>query len=294
MLASVASCAPMHPPANRQLVWADEFDGDALDLRCWERVVDAPPWDPQQSFAYIDSPETLHFRDGELLIDLYRRPAELNGRTLDYVSAQITTRDRAAWTYGYYEARMRMPPQAGAFPALWMMPQFETLGHWPASGEIDIIEYISRETNTAHTTIHFAGADGAHVALGNGFGAAAPLSNGFHVYGFEWRPGVMRWYLDNRLIFETRDWHRPNVRRRPSAPFDEPFHLLLNLAVGGSWAHEPPQDVAYPMQLAVDYIRVYRIPGVEAHGPRLEGGACPAGGPNGPGPTLAQTESADR
>ena len=97
----------MHPPANRQLVWADEFDGDALDLRCWERVVDAPPWDPQQSFAYIDSPETLHFRDGELLIDLYRRPAELNGRTLDYVSAQIAQPGPTAITRRACVCRLR-------------------------------------------------------------------------------------------------------------------------------------------------------------------------------------------
>lgn len=291
----VSACAPMGPPRDRMLVWADEFDGEMLDTRCWNRVVESPPWDPQQYVGYVDGSRNLYLRDGLLWIDAYREDVVIDGRQSRYTAAQITTVDRAVWLYGYIEARMRVPPQAGAFPAFWMMPQYDAFGHWPASGEIDIMEHLGREPEVVHTTVHYGDREGRHARQGRATRADVPYSDDFHVYALEWRPGLLRWFVDGRMVFQTWRWPSPDSAH-PHAPFDQPFYLLLNLAVGGQWAHEPPETTEYPMQLVVDYVRVYdltRVPPPDQ--PLLDATSCPAGGPSGvTSPGLAQTASADR
>jgi beta-glucanase (GH16 family) len=285
-LALLAAAPAGAAPLVRRLIWSDEFNGDKLDLRCWTPETTRPGnnWDEMQRFTA--SPKNLGVHNGALWIQALKETTGVGADTRDYTAAQITTANNAYWTYGYYEARIKAPAGPGSFPAFWMMPQFSEWGGWPNSGEIDIWEYIGRDANIAYSALHFKGDDwhGGIMKL------PGPLYDRYHVYGFEWLPRRMRWFVDGKLMWEKTTWISPDPRR-PRAPFDTPFYLILNMAIGGKWPHPPTDATRYPLNLAVDYVRVYSIDGVKDPRPRrappgADARACPAHGPGGasPGP----------
>ncbi|PZR30700.1 family 16 glycosylhydrolase [Caulobacter segnis] len=262
-------------------VWADEFDGDKLDASRWTPAADCGGGGNDERQCYDASPDTVSVKDGLLRLTVVKRKtrglanpwAGPTGpmKTGDYASGKIVTQGKASWRYGRIEARARVPGGQGVWPAIWMMPELSTYGGWPKSGEIDILETVNlgapceacdggRE-NRVFGTIHFASdAAGAHRQAGGS--TVIPASpDGFHVYAVEWKPEAIAWFVDGREYARVtqKDWKRDDAEAGP-APFDQPFHLILNLAFGGRWPESANakgvDESALPATMEVDWVRV--------------------------------------
>lgn len=204
-------------------------------------------------------PENATVSGGTLKITAQRHP---DGKRR-YTSARLRTKHKGDWTYGRFEARIRLPRGQGLWPAFWMLPTDEVYGIWPLSGEIDILEVRGHAPEVILGTIHFGELYPNHRSSG-----ARLLVRGsdpsaqFHRYAVEWEPEEIRWYFDDFLFArKTRD----DLEGHPW-PFDQRFHLLLNLAVGGRFVGHPDPEV-FPGLLEVDYVRVYEGPLPTLRGP---------------------------
>ncbi len=265
-LASIAFLAVATAPAAAEshLVWSDEFEGSSLDLGNWEYMhgdgcqygSNMCGWGNNELQWYTSRPENISVSAG--LLRIIAREDWYQGHR--YTSARIRTRNKADFLYGRMEARIRLPLGGqGIWPALWMMPTDNVYGGWPLSGEIDILETVGVPL-TAHGTIHFGDPWPHNQSFGGEISPGFSLANDFHVYAIEWEPGVIRWYFDGthyQTAWNTDWWTAgsPNV----NAPFDQEFHFLLNVAVGGNWPGDPDDDTYFPQEMQVDYVRVYEL-----------------------------------
>jgi beta-glucanase (GH16 family) len=248
-----------------QLVWSDEFDGDSLDLSKWEYEIGRGPqndgWGNRELQYYTNRAENLRVADGTLKIiatnDPYRVTIGNNSTTYTYTSARIRTKDKGDWKYGRFEFRAKLPEGKGIWPAIWMLPTDNVYGTWAASGEIDIMEMVGHEPNRVHGTLHYGGMwpnniyDGMSYRLREG-----KFSESFHDFALEWEDGEMRWYVDG-VLYVRQTWWKTAGHPFP-APFDQRFHLLINMAVGGNWPGSPDATTQFPQKLEVDYVRVYQ------------------------------------
>ncbi|GAA5509071.1 glycoside hydrolase family 16 protein [Novipirellula caenicola] len=239
------------------LVWSDEFDGERLDYSKWGVEVNAFGGGNEELQLYTDRPENVRVVDGNLIIEARADRPNISGTTRDYSSGKVRTKHRGDWTYGRFEVRAQMPAGQGIWPAIWMLPSEESYGAWAASGEIDIAEYKGQEPSRVHGTLHFGdqwpknASHTKHYELPIG-----TFADRFHVFTLEWEPDQIRWYIDGDLYQSQDHWH--SAGQPFPAPFNKPFHLLLNLAVGGRFVGAPDSNTTFPLQLRVDYVRVYQ------------------------------------
>ncbi|MEM9887975.1 MAG: family 16 glycosylhydrolase [Bacteroidota bacterium] len=235
------------------LVWADEFEGNNLDGSKWSHQTgDGCPnlcgWGNNELQWY--KRENTVVEDGKLKIIAKREQAG----DKNYTSSRIRSINKGDWKYGRFEASIKLPKGQGIWPAFWMLPTDEVYGGWPQSGEIDIVEMIGKEPATAHGTIHFGNAwpnnrsSGAAYELLEGI-----LNDEFHEFAIEWEENEIRWFVDDYL-YATKN--RSDVA--PARwPFDQDFHFLLNVAVGGNWPGSPNTSTPFPQNMEVEYVRVY-------------------------------------
>jgi beta-glucanase (GH16 family) len=153
--------------------------------------------------------------------------------------------------------RARTPLGQGIWPAIWMLPTDNVYGTWAASGEIDIMELLGHAPNAVHGTLHYGGRWPNNTNTGDSFRlAGANFSDDWHTFRLDWEPEELRWYVDDQHYQTQTRW---NTTGQPyPAPFDQRFHLLLNLAVGGNWPGNPDETTVFPQTLRVDYVRVYQ------------------------------------
>ncbi|MDH3363947.1 MAG: glycoside hydrolase family 16 protein [Gammaproteobacteria bacterium] len=240
------------------LVWSDEFDGTQLDPEVWffesgdGSQYGIPGWGNNELEWYL--PDSAELSNG-LLIMTARREAE-GGK--NYTSARINTRDRLAFRYGRIEARIRLPAGQGLWPAFWLLPQDDTYGSWAASGEIDVMEAVNPAAsggNTVYGTLHYGGEWPANDSSGSQYQVSADITTEFHDYTLEWDVNEMRWYVDGVLYAMQNSWYSSSGAF--PAPFDQPFYILLNVAVGGNFPGSPTASTVFPVTMEVDYVRVY-------------------------------------
>lgn len=233
------------------LIWQDEFDGEILDPDRWVMEIGGHGWGNNEKQFYTDRPENVRLEDGQLVIEAHD---EFFVRR-HFTSGRIKTQGKFSFTYGRVEASMKLPYGQGIWPAFWMLgDNFAEVG-WPSCGEIDIMEHIGRQPRHIHGTVHGPGYSGGG---GVGHFTTFPentLYEAFHVYAVEWEPEVIRWYVDDRLFFTLTPAQVPGAW-----VFDQPFFILINLAVGGYWPGNPDESTQFPQQLIVDYVRVYQRP----------------------------------
>nr|WP_197071492.1 glycoside hydrolase family 16 protein [Massilia sp. JS1662] len=166
---------------------------------------------------------------------------------------RIKTAGKVERTYGRYEARIRIPRGQGIWPAFWLLGADVGTAGWPRCGEIDIMENIGREPDLVHGTLHGPGYSGDKAIGKSQRLDKGTYADGYHVYAVEWEPREIRWYRDGILYHTARpdtvtgDW-----------VFEHPFFVILNLAVGGAWPGNPDATTAFPQQMLVDYVRVYK------------------------------------
>lgn len=287
---------PVEPVSDWQLVWADEFDGTSIDDDNWTHEVNCDGGGNNEAQCYTDSADNSYVSEGSLKI--VAMPAE-EGAQKPYTSARLNTRYKADFKYGRIEMRAKMPSGQGSWPAFWMMPTDEVYGGWPRSGEIDIVEAVNLKAadidgnpeNHIYGTLHY----GQEWPNNDSSGQAYSLPSGanpaddFHTYAIEWQEGEIRWYMDGYLYatqrrsevrynangdatgLSHRGWYAEYYEQGTgeltthwdNAPFDQEFHLILNLAVGGAWpeaVNETGIDAAAfadGQTYEIDYVRVY-------------------------------------
>ncbi len=246
-------------PGDRlSLVWSDEFDGASLDPNVWffetgdGSQYGIPGWGNNEKQYYL--PDNAQLGGGLLTIEVRE---ETLGR-FDYTSARINTRDRFAFRYGRIEARMRLPGGQGIWPAFWMLAQDSPYGGWAASGEIDIMEAVNlggTGGNTVFGTIHYGGEFPNNRFTGESYVVPTDATADFHVYAVEWDATEIRWYVDDVMYAMQNSWFSSGGDF--PAPFDNPFYIIFNVAVGGNLPGNPDASTAFPVTMEVDWVRVY-------------------------------------
>ena len=243
---------PLHAQ-EWQLVWSDEFNGSGLDLSKWSYQIGTgfQGWGNNELQYYTNRPVNVDVFDGHLWIVAHRE----NFGGMQYTSARIRTRNKGDWRYGRIEMRAKLPRGRGIWPAFWMMPTDEVFGGWPQSGEIDIMELVGHEPNRVHGTIHFATPSLQHQFQGSFYTLPqGTFNDNFHLFWIEWQQNEIKWYVDSTLYFTRVPAHLGGA----NWPFNERFHIILNVAVGGNWPGSPDSTTVFPQSMVVDYVRVYQ------------------------------------
>ena len=237
------------------LVWQDDFNSEKLNLDDWNIELHEPGWVNHELQEYTASAENIFIKDGKLVLQGVKKE---NG---SFTSGRVSTQWKHDFTYGIFEARLKVPKGKGYLPAFWLMTTDENkYGQWPRCGEIDIMEVLGHDTATNYGTIHFGiphkQSQGKYT-LENG-----TFSDEFHVYALKWEENRLCWYIDGNLMFTETDWYCCREETGPipqPAPFNHPFYIILNLAVGGDWPGDPDETTDFEHEaLVVDYVKVYQ------------------------------------
>lgn len=267
-----------------KLVWGDEFDGTELDSAKWDFDLQdgffdyvgnqwIGGWGNNELQYYTNQPRNVRVAGGNLVIRALKE--SFGGR--GYTSARVKSRARDgselfARKYGRFEFRAKLPTGQGVWPALWLLPQSDIYGSWASTGEIDVLEAKGQEPDRIHGTIHY----GARWPQNRQSTELFVLPAGqrideFHVYAVEWEPGEIRWYFDDVQYAKQTFWwsgskteggngilpaNEEEINPWP-APFDQPFYIVMNVAIGGQFVGNPSPDTPLPAEMLVDYVRVY-------------------------------------
>lgn len=274
------------------LVWEDEFEGDSIDLSKWEHEVNCWGGGNNEAQCYTNSPTNSYVADGLLHIKAINEgPGGVCGPAVnqedpnypgtavckDYSSARLRTKGKGDWKYGRMEIRAKMPSVGeGVWPAIWMLPTDTVYGGWPLSGEIDIFESFqpgvagpqpTGGANEIHGTLHYGYAWPLNQNSGASYTPPTNIWEEFHTYIVEWEEGEIRWYVDDVLFARnsgnwfTYYWGGQEVGYQVgdvAQPFDQRFHMILNVALGnGDYVPWPRFEAADDVRMEVDYVRVY-------------------------------------
>lgn len=240
-----------------KLVWSDEFIGDKLDYSKWEAEVNAFGGGNNEMQLYTDRPENVRIEDGHLVIEARKDQPNIQGTVREYSSGRIRTKHRGDWKYGRIEVRAKLPDGQGLWSAIWMLPTEEKYGPWALSGEIDIMEMVGPEPNKVLGTLHYGDTWPNNKHTGSSYQLPrGTFAEEFHIFAIEWEAGEIRWYVDDKLYQTQKEWSTKNTAF--PAPFDQTFHLILNVAIGGNLPGPPNAETKFPKQMRVDYVRVYQ------------------------------------
>lgn len=241
------------------LVWSDEFDytGTPDTLKWRFDIGDGCPqlcgWGNEELQYYTDRPANARVESGHLVIEARKEQFASSG----YTSAKLVTRGIADWTYGRIEVRAKLPSGRGTWPAIWMLSAEQRYGGWPADGEIDIMEHVGFEPNHVYGSVHtkaYNHMDGTQRTAGI-MEFEQPFEKHFHVYTIDWNA--------ERIVFMVNEVPYLTFANEQKTyaewPFDAPFYLILNIAVGGTWGGaEGIDDTIWPQRMEIDYVRVYQ------------------------------------
>ena len=239
---------------NWKLVWSDEFDKNGLpDSTKWSFEVQKPAWVNQELQNYTDKRlENCRVENGNLIIEARKD----NYQGLDYSSARIKTEKKADWLYGKVEVRAKLPKGRGTWPAIWMMPTNNKYGSWPNSGEIDIMENVGFEPGIIHASLHSKDNNFTNGKMRTSSLKIPNVEDNFHNYTLEWTESTIKISIDKEIV---GSWTKPINGGWATWPWDDKYHLILNLAIGGSWGgQQGVDDSIWPQKMEVDYVRVYQ------------------------------------
>lgn len=251
------------PASGWALVWSDEFngpDGSSPDPQKWTVANNGSGFGNRQLEYNTDRPINVHQEKGNLVLTARKEDyTGADGVSRSYTSARMETAHHFDWTYGRFEARIKIPKGRGVWPAFWLLGSDVATVGWPACGEIDIMENIGSEPAKVHGSLHGPSYSGDSPLTG-AYSLPEGMSFGddFHVYALEWEPRELRFYVDGHL-FETQTVD--SIPSHKHWAFDHPFFLLFDVAVGGYWPGNPDETTQFPTSMLVDYVRVYKRQG---------------------------------
>ena len=258
------------------LVWEDDFDYEgAPDASKWSYNVWPARKVNDEDQAYTDRLKNVRVEDGRLVIEAHKEPYD----NAEYTSGRLHTEGKGDVLYGRVEVRAKLPAGQGTWAAIWMLPSdpyryattceapeewqgSPTCDAWPNSGEIDIMEHVGYDMNNVHGTVHNKAYYWINWEQRKGSVETVDAEADFHVYALEWTPERIDIFFDGTRYFtyvnEGEGWE--------AWPYDHPYNLILNLAIGGAWgrAGGPIDDSIFPVRMEVDYVRVYESPDIGA------------------------------
>ena len=252
------------PEPEKKLIWSDEFD--------YTGMPDDSKWDYEVGFVrnkevqyYTKKrPENTTVGNGCMVItavkEKYKNPNykpgspnwQENREYAEYTSASVITKGKFSVKYGRVEVRAKLPFGNGTWPAIWMLGDNISQVGWPRCGEIDIMEFLGRESHRIYGTCHYGDADGKHKSEGRHIDVDPEPSKDFHVYAINWYPDSIEFFYDDTKYFTFNTSQADNGGDNA---FRKPFYLLINLALGG-WGGEI-DDSILPQKYYIDYVRVY-------------------------------------
>ncbi|WP_343853534.1 glycoside hydrolase family 16 protein [Algoriphagus jejuensis] len=250
MLCGCSAVSQPNPAAK--LIWSDEFENSGLpDPAKWDYDIGDHGWGNNELQYYSKADmKNARVENGRLIVEAIADPAHPKG----YTSARLVSKGKGFWQYGYIEVKAKLPQGIGTWPAIWMLPEQNTYGGWPKSGEIDIMEHVGFDPGKVHGTVH---TEAFNHSIGTQKGAqkmVPDFSAEFHTYAIDWTAEKIDFFIDGQVYFtfentggDYKEW-----------PFDQPFHLILNIAVGGNWGGAQGVDPnIWPQKMEVEYVRVY-------------------------------------
>ncbi len=242
--------------AGYQLIWHEDFTTSTLDTTSWAyQIGDGCPqlcgWGNNELQYYTDNARNIFLKDG--LLHIVAHAEAMQGKA--YTSARIRTKGKRDFRYGRIDVRARLPKGQGIWPAIWFMPTDDVYGGWPKSGEIDLMELVGHEPEVLWGTVHY-GPDWPNNKLDNNryYLPKGDFSERFHVFSLIWEENQITWLLNDTIVYQRIT---PAMLVPEPYPFNERFHLLINLAVGGNWPGNPDSTTNFPQTMLVDYVRVY-------------------------------------
>ncbi|MGQ1889824.1 family 16 glycosylhydrolase [Thermophagus sp. OGC60D27] len=243
------------------LVFSDEFDYQGVPKSdYWNYETGGGGWGNNELQTYTNSLENSYVSNGTLKIHARKSPSGA------WTSARLVTAGKASWKYGTIEVRAKLPQGVGTWPAIWMMPQNSVYGGWPNSGEIDIMEHVGYDLGMIHGSIH---TEAYNHILGTQKTGSIEVEDAhlqFHTYSIQWTPEKITWFVDGVEFFS---FSNPHISYK-EWPFDQPFFLILNIAIGGNWggAQGIDPDLTEAV-MEIDYVRVYQstLPDLSVKGP---------------------------
>ncbi|MDP7591730.1 MAG: family 16 glycosylhydrolase [Litorilituus sp.] len=292
--------APDPTTSGWQLVFQDEFEQSALDLRKWNAEVDCWGGGNHELQCYTDRPENAFIKEGILHMvakeERFSGPkfAEIHpeynrddkSKTNPFTSARLQTKQKMSIRYGRVDVRAKVSAGQGMWSAIWMLPTDNVYGSWPTSGEIDIMESLNPgiTANEVHGTLHYGLPWPQWENKVQAFHMDTSPADNFHVYSIEWEKDEIRWYVDG-IHYQTQSaagWYNYIWRGQeqgfqvanPEAPFDQEFYLIMNVAVGGNWPGEPDRNWPDDRKMLVDYVRVYQCQNPQTKTVQLDGKGC--------------------
>jgi len=254
---SVAKENIYDPGPEWKLTWSDEFKEDSIDMGNWNfQVVEAGRFNEEWQ-RYTNSSENAYVEDDCLVI---RAIQESQEHGMDqYTSARLHTANKQSWRYGKIAARIKLPQGKGIWPAFWMLgANIDENGGdtpWPQSGEIDILElYGSKDDGVVEANLHYADSSDSQAMMG-----AVPFklekgkfADAFHIFELEWDEKEVKWLVDGN------EYASKSIESDEFSEFHKEFFILLNVAVGGTWAGRPDNTTTFPQHMYVDWVRVYQ------------------------------------
>lgn len=250
-----------HTLEGWELVWNDEFDGDAIDDQKWNKLLWRPGWVNNELQAYTDRDTNVFVQDGNLVIQALIEPGffgtDYTGTsyTADYTSGRLNTAGKGEWTYGRFDTRAKLPKGIGSWPAIWMLGSNISAVGWPHCGEIDIMEHVGFDEGNIHASIHTTDYNHVNGTQKSGQVIIPTATDSFHVYSLEWDSTYIRYLVDDEPYFFI---YNDSNGDEDKWPFNKPQYIILNLAVGGDWGGAEGIDPSvFPMEMKVDYVRVF-------------------------------------
>ena len=270
VLSALVVRSKARPEKSWELVWSDEFDGNSLDMDKWSYNIWPPRNVNDEDQAYTPRAKNARVEDGMLVVEAHREDFE----GASYTSGRVHSSGKGDFLYGRFEVRAKLPSGQGTWPAIWMLPSnpftyattcqddkdwqsSDDCDAWPNSGEIDIMEHVGYQMNHIHGTVHTKAYYWVEWEQRKGRILIDDVAEAFHVYALEWSPDKIDIFVDDSLYFtyvnENKGWEE--------WPFDQPFHLIFNIAVGGVWGRSggPIDDSVFPQRMLIDYARVYQL-----------------------------------
>jgi beta-glucanase (GH16 family) len=257
----VGETVPTTIPAGFELVWSDEFSTPGLpDKTKWDYDVfrNAEGWfNNEKQYYSAGRMENARVENGNLIIEARKETLSAadypDWGKQEYTSARLITKGLGDWTYGFFEIRAKLPCGVGTWPAIWMLPSADI--EWPKGGEIDIMEHVGFEPGVIHHSVHTSAYNFGRGTQKTTKRTIEDACDVMHKYQLLWMPEFLLFGIDDKPNF----LYKKDSDKASKWPFDKPQHLLLNIAVGGSWGGQKGVKAsAFPAQMEIDYVRVYQ------------------------------------
>jgi len=248
-----------NPDRKLELVWSDEFDDSGTPNKDkWNLIVgDGCPelcgfGNNEAQYYQSNKLKYARVENGKLILEAHLDTSAINHQIK---SAKLTTKFKQKFKYGKIDVRAKNPVGVGSWPAIWMLPDQNKFGKWPQSGEIDIMEHVGYSRDSIFGTVHTEAFNHMIGTQKSGHKVVTDSESQFHEYSIQWNPDKIEFFIDSLKYHEFLNYQETYKEW----PFDQDFHLICNLAIGGNWGGKMGIDsTKFPMQFEIDYIRYYR------------------------------------